>query len=216
MWVTKLSFYVYVITLCLFVGLIRYKRLSPRFLQLFVPLLFVVLFAELATPLKLIRFKGSNHWLFNLVTILEFVFYFFIFSLALRKPVEKKIALLSIPFYLLIATLNIFLFQGFNKFHTISYRLGAVMVITGCLLYFRQLLRTDEQIILLGDAMFWICTGLLFFYLGFFFYISAFDYIVYSNLPFNRELWKIISHSLNFLLYSCFIISFLCRRATNR
>ena len=112
--------------------------------------------------------------------------------------------------FLVFTFINIFYIQGFRKFHTISYRVGAIMVVTWCYLYFRQLMQSSEQIILIKNPFFWISSGLLIFYPGFFFYFSAFDYIVYRKIKYSGELFTIISNTVNILLYSFFVIALLC------
>lgn len=207
----KLPPYCYIIAAAILIGVLRYSRINPPFIRLFVYFLILTFIAESFPALKIIQFKKSNHWWFNLFTVFEFVFYTYVFSKAIINPRITKILRYAIPAYVAIAAVNIFLIQGVHRFHTISYRIGAVMVITWCYLYFRQLLQSGEEIILLRNPLFWISTGLLFFYLGFFVYMNAFDYIVYNKMDYNAELWTIISYSLNLLLYSCFLIAFLCQ-----
>ena len=212
---SQLNIFHYIVAFGVVVGFIRYSNLI-RVLKTLPFFLLLTLLAEIATPLKLIRFHGNNAWFFNLFTTFEFLYYCFIFYSILESYSQKKILLFSGVAFFILAGVNIFFIQGFYKFHTISYRLGAVMIIVWCFLYFRQLLRSSEYIVLLRNPYFWISTGLLFFYLGFFFYFSAFDYIVYKKISFNRELWIVISNILNILLYSCFLIALICQRKNLR
>jgi len=140
------------------------------------------------------------------------LYYSFIFCNILQKPSLKKAVIITAIIFSIFACINVFLIQGFYRFHTISYRVGAVMIVVWCFLYFRQLMHSSERIILIKNSFFWMSTGLLFFYLGFFFYFSAFDYIVYKKIKFSKDLWNIISETLNILLYSCFVIALICPR----
>jgi len=195
--------------LCTVAGIIRFRRLGalPRF---FIPFLLLSIFVELATPLQLLPFSNGNHWFFNLFTTIEFLFLGFIYHRALRAPAQRRFVVYSIIAGIGFALVNFIFIQGFWTFHTISYRLFSLAIITWCLLYFRQLMQSEEEIFLLKNPMFWISTGLFFFCLGLFFYMTAFDYIVYSNISYNERLWEIISDALNWLLYVCFLIAFLC------
>lgn len=203
-------FFFYIIIATIIVGLLFYQKITPRYIRLFIPFLALTLFVEIANSYNWLWFKGPNLWFFNIFTIIEFIFYFFIFYFSIKNHKIKKLVLFSIPFYVLAACINIFFIQGIFNFHTISYRIASVMIIIYCYLYFRQLLKMDISINILRDPMFWICTGLLFFYSGFFFYFSAFEYIAYTKSVYNLTLWKILSRSLNILLYSSFFIALIC------
>jgi hypothetical protein len=205
----RLSIFHYVVFLAMLIGFVRIKTL-PVLLKSFPFFLFITLFVECVTPLKLIRFHGTNHWFFNIFTTLEFIYYGYLFYHIIDAPAKRKVMPLVFLLFILFTIINIFYIQGQGRFHTISYRVGAIVMIVLCFYYFRQLTRLTGYINLLQNPYFWISTGILFFYLGFFFYFSAFDYIVYNKLPFNLSLWMIISNTLNVLLYSSFVIALLC------
>ena len=63
---------------------------------------------------------------------------------------------------------------------------------------------------LLTDPLFWICTGILFFYLGDFFYNVFYNFLVTQGMDTGRRLFKAINNNLIIVLYSCFIIAFIC------
>jgi hypothetical protein len=204
-----LDVYIYLIAFGVLIGFIRFIRLE-LLLKTLPFFLLLTLFAECVTPFHLIRFYGNNLWFYNLFTTIEFLYYCFIFYNILHSEKLKIIVLLSAIVFLVFTVINIFWIQGFYRFHTISYRAGALMIVTFCYLYFRQLIQSSEQIILIKNPFFWISTGLLFFYLGFFFYFCAFDYIAYKKVKFSMELFSVISDVLNTLLYSCFVIALIC------
>jgi len=208
---SDLSIYNYIIVLGIILGFFRINQLNG--LVKTVPFfLLLTLFVECATPLHLIHFRGNNSWFFNIFTTIEFLYYSFIFYKLFQPTFLKKLVAKTTSVFLFFTCINIFFIQGFRKFHTVSYRAGAVMVVVWCCLYFRQLMESSAYIILVKNPYFWISIGLLFFYLGFFFYFSAFDYIVYKKVKFSLALFNIISDTLNILLYSCFVIALLCPR----
>lgn len=204
--------FVYLLIFCFIVGLIRFSRLSPPYIRLLIPFLFLTIFSELATPLRIINFGDSNHWFFNIYILIEFLFFSFIFYKTFQNKRNKKIVILLLVIGMVLYVLNIILIQGFFKFHTISYRVFSLIFITWCLSYFKELLNSENEMVLLRNPMFWISTGLFFFSLGLFFYMNAFDYIVYYKIDYNNKLWKIIITSFNYLLYSFFTIALLCQK----
>ncbi len=207
----KLSIYHYIIFLGIVIGLVRYQRLHwpLRSLALFLP---ATLFVECVTPFKLIHFHGNNHWFFNIFTTLEFLYYSLLFYLVFEDNGKRKLILILASLLLVFTSINILYIQGPRHFHTISYRVGAVMVVSLSFLYFKQIMQSSGYINLIRNPFFWIATGVLFFYLGFIFYFSAFDYIAYSKIPSNKTLWEVISTTLNVLLYTCFVIALLCSK----
>jgi len=208
---SQLEIYHYLIAFGVMIGFLRLKSLEV--LQKTIPFfLLVSLFIECATPLRLIHFHGNNSWFFNIFTTIEFLYYSFIFYHLFTTHFKRNIVAITVGMFLIFTWINIFFIQGFRRFHTISYRVGAIMIVVWCFLYFRQLIQSAEYIVLIKNPYFWISTGLLFFYLGFFFYFSAFDYIVYKKVRFSVALFNIISDTLNILLYSCFVIALICPR----
>lgn len=185
-------------------------------MRLFVPFVFFLIFIELSSPLGFFKNQKSNHWFFNFATLIEFVFYFYIYYLSFTVKQNKKWALYFIIALPVLFFINIVWVQGFNKFHTITYRIGSVFLIILCYFYFKQLLTSDKFIFLLSVPLFWISVGLLFFHTGFFIYYCSFDYIVYKKIGYNLILWRALSHSFNFLLYTTFLISFICHKAIRK
>jgi hypothetical protein len=80
----------------------------------------------------------------------------------------------------------------------------------------RQLMRTPSEVPVFRNPYFWITTGLLFFYAGFFSYMSAASILLYTKTVVDRVIWEAISGTLNMILYGAFIIAFLCRGIQKR
>ena len=144
---------------------------------------------------------GRNHWWYNLYTLYEFIFYIIIFRHLFENEKLKKACNVIGILYSAIFIINITFIQGWNHFHTYTYRLGSIVIIALCFFYFRQVMNSEISQNPLSIPFFWIATGLLFFYLGFFFYISAFDFIAYAKAREYARLFRFISNFLNIFLY---------------
>jgi hypothetical protein len=203
-----LDFYLYVLLIDLITGAILYRRLDPPILRWFVPFLALTLMVEV-TGLITSRRNMHNLWMFNFFTCIEFLFYSYLYSTLLEQRKWVKVIRYSMIVYPVLFLINIFFIEGFLKFHTITYRIGSVMVVFWCYLYFRQLMLSPGYTSLFRNPIFWISTGLLFFYTGFFFYMSAAFILLYTH-P-DRIFWQALSDTLNTLLYGSFLIAFLCR-----
>ncbi len=204
-----ISFYLYIIAISIIVGLAFFKRLNPPVIRWFVPFLILTLAVEICG--MWLRFHHTNNArLYNVFTSIEFMFYSLVFRQAVDNIRLKKVILYAAIIFPFLVLLNIIFLQPFTKFHTITFRAGSVMVITWCYLYFRQLMRSEEFAPLFKNPFFWISTGLLFFYAGSFFFMSS-DLLMYINLPYNSDFWFALNDTLNIILYTAFLISFVCQ-----
>lgn len=201
-----------IIAFCFLISLSVFfnNKLSYFYLKLFPPyLLLTLLFESLGSYLSSIR--KSNVILYNFFSTFEFCFYLLIISFIVNDLRWKKAIRISIPVYILIAVVNIVFIQKMKTFHTMSYAIGCLLVVFFCIYYFFELFRFPKSEKLLTNPAFWICSGLLFFYIcGFplFGLINSWSNI--SKLVLNN--FGTIVTILNFFLYTLLAISFLCFR----
>jgi hypothetical protein len=205
-----LDFYFYIMAAGVVSGVVRYRRIYPVVLRLFVPFLALSLIMEIIGKIQ-VRMHVYNHWVFNFFTCFEFLFYSYIYSRLLESPKWARIIRYCMIIYPALFLANIFFVEGFHHFHTITYRVGSVMIVFWCYLYFRQLMRSEAFVPVFRIPAFWISTGLLFFYAGFFFYMSAGYILMYTRLVIDKIIWYAISDTLNGILYGCFLIALLCQ-----
>lgn len=194
---------------------IQFNKLKSTLYKWFLPYLIVMAVYEFGTFNGWFTVSGSNHWSFNIISTLEFLFYgYFLFRL-LRKNKAKRIFTLALCFTLFVTTLNIFFIQGFWKLHTYSYLLQSVVIIAATCMFFYQLMQNvQSKIPLFRNPDFWLCTGLLFYYLGSFMFFASFSHMAYKGNPNYTMLYQVIYNFYNIILYVCLINSFLCFRKT--
>jgi hypothetical protein len=135
-----------------------------------------------------------------------FVFYAFIFSRYLKDPVFRKIAAGFMIVYPALVLLDGWWRQG----------LGALCMILFCCRFFYELLLHPLEAKLRRDPMFWISTGILFFYLSDLSYSLLFHFMEKFAGDEWRKVFQSINNNLILMLYSCFIIAFLCKRSLRR
>lgn len=194
------------------VSMLFYPRLKGTPFRTFPFFLFFIVLVEFAGRYISVALHQKNLWLYNISTTLEFVFYAYIFGLHLRDPVFKKLASRFIIFYPLLVLLNILFVQGFWEFHSYTMVVGSIFMIIFCCRYFYELLQSPLEGDLLRDPMFWISTGILFFYLGDFSYNLLFNLLQKYAANTGGKLFRSINNNLILILYSCFTIAFLCRK----
>ena len=145
-----------------------------------------------------------------------FVFYSFIFSRYLQNPLFKKIASIFMIVYPTLALLGALLWQDFNRQHSSLLLAGAACMILFCCRFFYELLLNPLEAKLRRDPMFWISTGILFFYLSDLSYSLLFHLLDKYAAGEGRKVFQSINNNLILILYSCFIIAFLCKRNLRR
>lgn len=192
-----------------------YKDLKATKMVYFIPFLLLTVFVEFIGYLSIFYNLGDkNYWIYNIFNIIEFIFYAFLFYQNLKIPVLKKIVLYFIPLIILFSVYNYVFLQGLDRFHTYTLLFGSFFMVFFCCCYFYEWV-LPEQITqnLLKQPFFWICVGLLLFYLGSVIINALFEYLRSSDmLQEGKRIYKFINQTLNLVLYTSFSISFiLCR-----
>ncbi|HMH23054.1 MAG TPA: hypothetical protein VK563_14820 [Puia sp.] len=193
-----------------------YARLRGTAFRLFPFFLFFIVVVELTGRYMRIVLKEHNGWVYNIGTTAEFIFYAYIFGKALQNKIYKRLASQFMLFYPLAVLLNLTFIQGFLNFHSYTMVLGSFFMIIFCCLFFYEVFLNPLKLELHREPMFWISTGILFFYLGDFSYNLWYPILTRYGLDAGRNLFLSINNNLNLVLYTCFIIAFLCQRSPRR
>lgn len=211
------KFYLLVQASSFLVCILLYKTLKKSELRYFLPFLLLTLIVELVGywfTLNDIR----NYTMFNIFTTLEFVFYAFLFYNHLRTSIYRKLTLGFIPFYILMVFLNIRFVQGSQTFHSYTFLLGSFFIVLFCCLFFYESVLPEHlDNPLTKQPFFWVCTGLLLFYLGSVIINALFEYLQSFDMQAEgKKIYGIINQSLNVVLYSAFIFAFVKCRTTKK
>jgi len=164
----------------------------------------------------------NTNLLYNLFTLVEFLFYFNFFKCLFQNPAIKKTISMVMVIFFILTIINIIFFQGkfyikgkgFSiagmEFHTYTYMLGSLLVVIFSILYFNLLFRFPETGRLTRNPYFWIVTGVMFFEICTFTVYGLNNFIAQTMRQYDRVL-TLVSDFLNVLLYTSFTIGFLCR-----
>ena len=191
--------------------LIKNDKLVFRLFSLFLLTTFII---ELVSR-KMAENKQSNLFIYNLFTAFEFCFYFFFFHSILKEYLQKSKIYYIIILYAALALINIFLIQGKYNFHTYTYILGSMICIILGIIYFYFLFKYSKVDNLIKDAVFWISTGLLFYYSCTLPINGIINFLTDLAVPFYKGFTFIIEF-MNIALYLLFTIGFLCRISTTK
>lgn len=205
---------IYVIpnVISLIAAAILYKKLSPRWMRLFLFFLLITFLDNLGSYMYAHYMQKSNHFIENIYLLISFSFYFFLFYKSADTLKFKIIIRVFFTIFLLFALLDIFFINGFYYFNTYSSSVGSILIILSCLIYFTQLFTSDELLNYFRIPMFWISTGLLFFFTGSLVQNSLIRYFIANNIDPEGRIYYFIMVTLNILLQGAFIISFLCNQ----
>lgn len=185
------------------------KTKAPFFLHLFPWYLFVTFCVEYAGTV--IAYRGGNTTtLYNIFSAIEFIFYFWMFSNIIHHATIKKILRICVLAYPLVFIINKTFIQKGEQYHTYTAGLGSFLIVLAAVYYFFELFQSEKSVDLVREPAFWISSGLLFFYSCSF---PLFSLVSHFYSPSNKIINYLASLSslLNILLYSSFIIAFLCR-----
>jgi hypothetical protein len=197
--------------LCLAASIVFAARLKGSVFIWFIPFLILTNIQEWGSRYGYMSIAGSNAVSLNLFTTIEFIFYGWLFyNEAQSNARRKKIVYLAIAMITGVV-INMLFFQSPLKFHSYSYLLGSIIIIIFCLWFFKDLMSGERFVELLSYRMFWVSSGLLFFYMGMFVCFTLFEVLSTQILTNYFIIFNILMNVFNIILYTCFTISFLCR-----
>ncbi len=186
-----------------------FRKGQPFYLYLFpINLAFVFILEVIGVRLAS---KGlSNITLYNVLGTVQIVFYLWFFSQIIMKLSIRNCLKWLVVLYPVFVVLNKLLIQTGLQYHTLTVALGGLMIVLAAIYYFLELFQSEKSVALAQEPAFWIASGLLFFYSCSF---PLFTLVNKFYSPSNKIIFYLIhlSSILNILLYSSFIIAFLCR-----
>jgi hypothetical protein len=142
---------------------------------------------------------------YNLTTCIILIIWIVLIYQTLKGKSYKRILIFSLFLFIAFYLYNVIFIQAFLKvLHTYSFTLGSFVLCLGACLYLKQLIESDRVIYLKKDVMFWICTGLLSFYVINVPYMAMYNYLLKHHL----DLLTAIRNTTTFLLYFMYLCIF--------
>jgi len=218
----KFIYYLYFIPLLVgaMVSWRTFKTSWPRFFQLFSLFLTGTLLMELfAVSWKFWLHKTgwwslpkSNLWIYNLYYIPQYLLYYIFLYKATGEEKPPKKVFQAICLLTIVGGLcNLLFIQGLQMLDTYTIIIGSLGVIFFCLNYLRLESWQFDQRKPVRDPGLWIVAGALLFHLAALPYFVCINYLSGSNIKLALTLFTIILF-LNILMYSMYLIAFLCGR----
>ncbi len=203
---------------CVF-GIINYNKVKNTPWQYFSLYLIFIVFSEILGVFLLLYLPDTNYntFYFSYFEIpIEFNFFFLLFYLFEKNPGKRKLPGVFAVIYLIAWLSGIFYFKEKHpNFDSVSYTIGALLLLILILRFFIRLITSDELMKFRENRLFWVCLGLLTFYLGSFPYFSLISIphqTLKNLLPKYKELfttYMYIVYGLNSFMYLTFAFSFI-------
>lgn len=156
--------------------------------------------------------KGGSVWVYNISIPGEAICYGFLFRKIFNNLLLRYFISLSIMLIPCIALSCFFYYKSIFIFYTPVLTAESIFLLIVTLIFFVKLFRADYfNTNPLKQFFFWLCTGLLFCYLGSFMFLSNLNYL-FLKFRFLYDNLKYLNFILNCFLYLCIIISVECLR----
>jgi hypothetical protein len=158
--------------------------------------------------------RTDNYILFVLFLLVEVSFYTFIFFRALQSNLLQRWLVAFFILFILIYLYDISRtnFLQYTSLGRIS--LSVYVVLFSCI-YYRQLLYDEKMFYPLRHPLFWIITGLFFFYFGTI-VIFCFRGALLALPGHGIFIRKTLLGTLNWILYTCWSIAFIWKKRQPR
>lgn len=194
--------------ICLVALLLNAKRLNKIY-HWFIPLIIFAITVQLLQEILKQRNITGYDFVFHIYQPVEYSLLALFYYYLIRGRLARKLILLSIP--LMLAFSIIYYTVGTGVFFGgdfLDFCVCAFFVCIWVIVFFYELLRSDEQFNLINYPAFWVNAANLLFYGGCLLVMGVYFYFLNSAPATAKQLLR-INHYLNLVLYSLYIIGFI-------
>jgi hypothetical protein len=203
----------------LLIAIFYYPYISKSFMRWFLPFLAFIFIMELvAGSLSYyITPKWTNASIYYLVSIIESIFYNFIFyKISHREGIRKIILLFSSISTIAFSFGFIFYTNDYNFYLPILIIFGFSLS-TIALSYVYTSFTDDDKMVLITEPGFWIALGVSVFFSGTSIVFSLYNFIRINNLTvFGIKLYNFVPRILCIVLYSSISIAIILCKKKNK
>jgi hypothetical protein len=193
-------------------GIIFWKKVKHSYWKWFVFYCGLILFIELFAKFIGYGLKNPklNSDLYFFIGIpVQFIFFSWLFYKWFEKPKDKLLPVMGLIIYLLSwITDLLFLRHQRMWFSSFSYTVGNLAMVLMVTLFFLRFVNSNEILKYKQSNMFWVCLGLLVFYLGTLPFYGLRNYLYQNYKSVFYPYWD-ISFILGCIMYVFFSFSFI-------
>jgi hypothetical protein len=149
---------------------------------------------------------NNNHPLIYIFIIVSVLFFAAIYFYASFNPKLKKAILILSAIVLLIILFNVIFIESIWDYPSLSITVLGVLLIFFSLMYFYQLLNRQEFIHIEKQGLFWINTGVLFY-----FSINLFLFMLFRQILLRHPEYYMIHDVTNIIANILYSVGLLCK-----
>lgn len=193
-------------------GLLSWKKVKHSYWKWFVVYLGFILMLELTAKyigygLKNVKLNGEIYYFFGLPV--QFFFIYWVFYKWFENRSEKIWPIIGCCVYILAWFADFLFLRGIRLwFSSFSYSMGNIILLVLIILFFLKFINSSEILNYKFSMMFWVCLGLILFYLGTFPFYALRNTLYLNYKKIFYPYWD-ISYVLNYLMYIFFALSFI-------
>ncbi len=191
------------------VGFLHWNKIKNTHWRWFPVYLIIIFIGEtiafFLTKQKMIEEKYLLYTWF--IIPLEFLFFYWLFFKE-KLLNEKLILSFSVLYVVAVIADNLFFSNKKFFFSSFSYMIGNFFLLLILLMFILKFSKTEKIVKFNTEPIFWVCMGLVLFYLGTFPYFGLRNKLFYyHNSIFINYTWAM--GILNYIMYSLFALSFI-------
>ena len=191
--------------LTILVGFVYWDKLKQSLpLKLWLYFLIYSFFTEIAANLFSITYHIRAIEIYNTWWLVNSFFYMLFFLTKVKKKIKRKVIQGFIVLFGLYVVISLLFFKKYSSVYLVdSYIFGQLLVVLSIMMYYTELLKSEEILNIKHSLFFWISIGALIFNIG------MLPVFVISELISFQGIFSYIILGLNIILSLCFITGFI-------
>jgi hypothetical protein len=190
-------------------GFAYWRKLKNSYWRFFPVYLLCIFLCEMTGKLlnSLDMLTANRHLYEWFVIPMEFFFFFWLFYRSFAEAKDKLWAIGScIVFSCCWLFDELYILPHGYKYHSFTYTSGVVLLLMLIILYFIRVARSDDAIrSIRSNTLFWVCVGLLLFFVGSYPYYGLRDFLLTHRTV--GEMYQYVAYTLDYFMYTTFMLA---------
>lgn len=207
-----LPLHIYFEIAALFTSVLFWRSHANTWLRWFFPFLLFIVTVELTARYLTHELKQPNAWIFGLSIPFEYLFYSLIFYGLYQQRFLKKATLLFMLLFFAYCGYSAIFVTGLRIFDMNILVIANLAMLVMSMFFFFELYASTDNIPLFRNPWFWIVSGIFLFNAGELSYNMLSMLVIDEGFDSTLKIFRQINNNLILVLYSCYIIGFVCQK----
>lgn len=187
---------------------IYFRKYKKSYLKYFLIILWYIVINEITGFYIREYLNKSNAIIYNIYYVVNFTFLLSVYRNFTISKTYKKCINIFIITYWITCIINLFYEDCLTEPQIIPYILASSFLIVSILMYFIEILKSEQILNITKNLLFWISIGLLLFHIGYIPYKIIQKFSPIESIM-TLEKLRSIFYSLILILNICYIIGFI-------